>query len=97
MAAAVFSGTAVIAVAGTAVQLRATANSIKGGVIVAPLSNKSYIRVGSSGVTDDNTAGTAGYILPPGKDVPISGPTETNVFYINGKLGDRVYFMFWAS
>lgn len=91
---AVFSGTAVIATTGTAVQLRATGNSVNGGNIVTPLSNKSFIRVGPSGVTDDNAATTAGYWLAPDRLLPINGSTETDVWYINGKAGDRVYFEF---
>ena len=91
---AVFSGTAVIATTGTAVQLRATGNTVEGGNIVTPLSNKSFIRVGPSGVTDDNEATTAGYWLAPDRNLPINGSTETNVWYINGKAGDRVYFEF---
>lgn len=91
---AVFSGTAVIATTGTAVQLRATGNSVNGGNIVTPLSNKSIIRVGPSGVTDDNAAATAGYWLAPDRNLPINGSTETDVWYINGKVGDRVYFEF---
>ncbi|GAG85136.1 unnamed protein product [marine sediment metagenome] len=91
---AVFSGTAVIAVAGTAVQLRSTGNTVKGGNIVTPLSNKSIIRVGPSGVTDDDEATTAGCWLPPDRMLPITGSTETDVWYINGKAGDRVYFEF---
>jgi len=97
MAAAAFSGTAVIATTGTEVQLRSTANTVKGGNIMAPLGNNFPIRVGPTGVSDDNTAATAGYLLVPGKDVPIIGPVETNIFYINGKAGDRVYFMFYTS
>ena len=94
MSAAVFSGTAVIAVTGTAVQLRSTANTVSGGNIVTPLKNKSIIRVGPSGVTDDDTEATAGCWLPPDRLLPINGSTETNVWYINGKAGDRVYFEF---
>lgn len=97
MAAAAFSGTAVIAAADTEVQLRSTANTVKGGNIMAPLGNEFPIRVGPTGVTDDNTAATAGYLLVPGKDIPIIGPVETNIFYIRGKVGDRVYFIFYTS
>ena len=93
----VFCGTAVIAVAGTAVQLRSTGNTIKGGNIVADPTNLSYIRVGHSTVTDDNTATTAGYMLAPGKDYPIAGNTESDIWYINGKVGDRVSFAFFSS
>jgi len=97
MAAAVFCGTAVIATTDTAVQLRSTANSIKGGNIKASPINKNYIVVGHSTVSDDNTAATAGYPLAPGENYPVAGPTETNVWYINGTAGDRVYFAFFQS
>ena len=97
MAAAIFSGTAVIETTGTAVQLRSTANSINGGRIKASTNNDYHIRVGPSSVTDDNTAGTAGTTLEAGEAMPITGKTETNVFYINGTAGDRVDFAFWTS
>lgn len=93
----VFCGTAVIGTTGTAVQLRSTGNTIKGGNIVAHVSNLSYIRVGHSTVSNDNTADTAGYLLAPGKNYPIAGPTETDIWYINGRAGDRVYFAFFSS
>ena len=64
---------------------------------MAPLGNEFALRVGPTGVTDDNVAATAGYLLVPGKELPITGATETNVFYINGHAGDRVYFIFWQS
>jgi len=97
MAAAAFSGTAVIATTGIAVQLRSTANTVKGGNIVAPLGNEWPIQIGPSTVTNDMTAATAGYLLVPGQSVPIIGPVETNIFYINGRAKDRVYFMFYTS
>ena len=97
MAAAAFSGYAIIATTGTAVQLRSTANTIKGGFVRAHPGNQQFIQLGPSTVTNDDTAATAGCIIPAGEGVPISGQTESNVFYINGTIGDRVYFCFWAS
>ena len=97
MAGAAFSGTAVIAAAATEVQVRSTANTVKGGNIKAPLSNEYPIRIGPTGLTDDLTAATAGYELAPGESIPIIGPVETNIFYIKGKVGDRVYYLFYTS
>jgi len=97
MASAAFSGTAVIAVTGTAVQLRSTGNTCSGGYVVAPLGNEFPVRLGPSTVTDDNTAATAGCPIVPGKDHPITGGFEADIWYINGKAGDRVYFEFHAS
>lgn len=95
--ATVYCGTAVIGTTGTAVQLRSTGNSIKGGNIVADPTNLQYLRVGHSTVSNDNTATTAGYLLGPGKNYPIAGNTETDIWYINGRAGDRVYFAFFGG
>lgn len=97
MAAAAFSGTAVIATTGTEVQVRSTANTVNGGMIKAPLTNNYPIRIGPTGLTDDNVAATAGYELVPGDSIPITGQVETNVFYIQGKAKDRVYYLFYTN
>lgn len=94
--AAVFCGYATIATTDTAVQLRSTANSVNGGNIIAPLTNLHYVVVGHSTVTDDKTTTTAGYPLAPGAVYPVHGATETDVWYINGKAGDEVYFAFFT-
>lgn len=97
MASAAFSGYTVIATTGTEVQLRATGNTCSGGNIIAPLSNDFPIRVGPTGVTDDKTTTTAGYELLPGKELPLTGGFEADIWYINGKAGDEVTFVFHAS
>ncbi len=97
MASAAFSGYAVIATTGTAVQLRATGNTCSGGNIKASLSNEYPIRVGPSGVTDDKTTTTAGYELAPGEVYPLASGFEANIWYINGKAKDWVTFAFYAS
>jgi len=97
MASAAFSGYAVIATTGTAVQLRATGNTCSSGYIVAPLGNNFPVRVGPSTVTDDKTTTTAGYELAPGKVYPLYSGFEANIWYINGKAGDSVTFAFYAS
>lgn len=97
MASAAFSGYAVIATTGTAVQLRSTANTCSGGNILAADSNKYPVVVGPSTVTDDKTTTTAGYILAPGKNLPLTGGFESNIWYINGKATDSVTFVFHAS
>lgn len=97
MASAVFSGYAVIATTGTAVQLRSTANTCRGGNILAAGDNKYALVVGPSGVTDDKAPTTAGRILAPGKELPLTGTFESNIWYINGKAKDSVTFVFHAS
>lgn len=91
MAAALFSGYAVIATTGTAVQLRSTANTVKWFNIVAP-TNSYDIRVGPSTVTTAKVAATAGYLLRPGETLRL-GACETNTVYINGTAGDEVFFV----
>jgi len=95
--AAVFCGYAVIADDGVAVQLRSTGNTIKGGNIMAPKTNLGYVVLGHSTVTDDKDTTTGGYPLAPGAVYPINGQTETNIWYINGKEGQEVYFAFFSS
>jgi len=96
MAAALFSGTAVIATTGTAVQLRSTANTVTWFTVVASPINLRYLKVGPSTVTDADTAATDGYMLGPGKSVRL-GACETDDVYINGTAGDRVYFVAGTS
>ena len=97
MAGALYSGYAIIATTDLAVQLSSTHKDVDSFCIIAPLSNLHYIVVGPSGVTDDKETTTAGYPLAPGASYPIQGATETNVWYINGKVGQEVYFAFFTS
>ena len=94
MAGAAFSGTAVIAATGDEVQVRATANTVKGGNIKAYLSNEGVVRIGPSGVTNDKTTTTAGIELAPGDTLPLTGGFEANIWYINGPAGVAVTFEF---
>lgn len=95
MAAALFSGYAKIATTGTAVQLRSTANTVKWFRIMAPR-NDYAIYVGPSGVTNDKTTTTAGYLLLPMATMEL-GACETDDVYINGTAGSEVYFVAGTS
>lgn len=92
MGAAIYNGTAVIETTGNRVQLRSTSNQVSWFNVVASPINLHYLKVGSNGVTDSDTAATDGYSLGPGKSVRL-GACKTDQVYINGKAGDRVYFV----
>jgi len=93
---AIYSGTGVIETDDTEVQLRASQSTVSWFNITAPRTNLHYIVVGPTGLTDDTTTATAGYPLAPGASVRL-GEIKTNYFYINGKAGDRVYWICGSS
>ena len=92
MTAAMCSGYKAIAATGTDLAISAVSTKVVFLNVIAPLSNKYPIRVGAENVTDDKTADTAGYVLVPGKKLPL-GECKPSHVWINGKAGDAIFFV----
>lgn len=90
-AVAIYNGMATIATTGTAVEL-GSQGSVDWLNIIAPLGNIYPLKVGASTVTDSDTATTDGYLLNPGKELKLGGSRPSATF-INGKKGDKVYWV----
>lgn len=87
-------GATLIAVTGTAIALRA-ATTIQQVMLRARTLNVGIVYVGSSTVTNNETAGTGGLQLSPG-DYVVFPESDLAHIFVNGAAGDGVSYMFWT-
>jgi len=87
------NGVTKVSVTGTAVVLHA-AQACQVAMVKARKANVGTVYVGTSSVTNDETAGTGGLQLSPG-DVITFSETDLSHLYINGAAGDGVSYLWW--
>lgn len=87
-------GVTKIAATGTALKLKA-ATTVKVIIVKARTANAGTIYIGTSTVTNNETAGTGGLQLDPGDMMTFTEVDIANIF-INGTIGDGVSYMYWV-
>lgn len=87
-------GVTLVAVGGTAIALHA-ATTIQQVMLRARVTNSGIVYVGSSTVTNNETAGTGGLQLSPG-DYIVFPESDLAHIFVNGAAGDGVSYMFWT-
>ena len=87
-------GHAAVAVTGTAVALKSS-TACKQVMVRADPGNAALLYLGTSTVTNDETAGTGGLQLSPGDAAtfPVANVATT---FINGTAGDGASYMYWT-
>lgn len=88
------NGVTKVAVSGTAIVLHTTL-ACKVVMVKARSANSGTIYIGTSTVTNNETAGTGGLQMDPG-DIIVFTSTDLGTIYINGTAGDGVSFMYWT-
>ena len=88
------SGVTLVAVTGTRLALRA-ATVVKVVIVKARAANAGKVYLGSSTVTNDETATTGGLQLEVGDMVAFT-ETDLSHIFLNGTAGDGVSYAYWS-